>query len=354
MNRFRPYGIIALLSLCCLFGCDKDKGESSEQAKTPRIKKKSRLLTPKSNTKFVLGESISFELKSDLTIDSVLLDDGVKTTRYDELAFEWLSKDMGTGKQRLRLDVYGEGQKETHYARLTFLSDVAPIKYTYEIVKELNHDPTAYTQGLFFSGDTLFESTGREGQSRLIKKRLDGKEYKSVNLPSEYFGEGSTEWEDKIIMLTWTGNTGFVFDRSLKQTGTFHYSHEGWGITTYGDTLIVSDGSEVLHLLDPRDFSEIGKLEVYDHKRKVNRLNELEMINGLLYANIYLEEEIVAIDPATGKVVQRIDMSGISSKLNTRDVDVLNGIAYKANSDQLFVTGKLWPKLFEVKFIPTN
>lgn len=354
MNSFKFFGIILVLSLGCLVGCDSDKGENSKQDKTPRIKKKSRLLSPKNNSKHVLGQTITFELKSDLQIDSIVLDDGVNQLTYDDLSFNWSSAAMGTGKQRLRVDVYGEGQKETHYARLIFLSDVAPAAYTYEVVNELTHDATAYTQGLFFSGDTLFESTGREGQSRLIKKNLQGTTYKTVNLPSEFFGEGSTAWNDKIIMLTWTSNTGFVFDRALNQTATFHYTHEGWGITTFGDTLIVSDGSEVLHLLDPRDFSEIGKLEVYDTKGKVNHLNELEIINGLLYANIYLEEEIVVIDPKTGKLLKRMDMSGISSRLGTRNIDVLNGIAYKENTDQLFVTGKLWPKLFEVKFIPTN
>ena len=157
------------------------------------------------------------------------------------------------------------------------------------------------------------------------------------------------------MVLTYTSNIGFIYDKNLKQTGTFNYSHQGWGITTYGDTLIVSDGSEVLHFLDPRDLSELGRLEVYNDQGPVKFINELEIIDDILYANIYPTDLIVAIDPKTGKVLKNIDMKGLLSQDELSKLDevneVLNGIAYNRHTRKTYVTGKHWPTLFEVAFI---
>ncbi len=335
-----------------------DGRERSNQANTesPRIVRKTNILSPSPDQIYTVGEPVEFSIASDREIDSVLFDDDKKEIVYDTLSFRWNSSDAKTGRKRFKVIVFFDGKSETHFPRIRLHSDITPETLNYRVVKKYPHDPEAYTQGLFFLDDILFESTGRTGRSSIRKVRLtSGEKIKQVNIDSQYFGEGSTYWEDKVIMLTYRSNVGFVFDRDLNQTGTFRYDHEGWGITTYGDTLIVSDGSEVLHLLDPRDFSEIGKLEVYDHEGPIKSLNELEHIEGLIYANVYTEDIVVVIDPHSGKVLQKIDLSGLLTDQEKRNLDevndVLNGIAYHKASGKIYVTGKNWPSLFEVEFI---
>jgi len=339
--------------LIFIISCNGEKEESSSSNKSPRIRKQSSLLSPKSNQKHTLGEAVKFTLSSDVTIDSVALEYEDESTIYKSSEFEWAASQAKTGIQKMRLTVYMGGTSETHYPRVKFLSDTPPAEYTYEVVNEYNHDRDAYIQGLFFIGDTLVESTGREGVSKLSKLNLKtGQVYQSTNLESQYFGEGSTIWNNNIYYLTWESQTGFVYNRKLERKKVFHYSHEGWGMTTLGDTLVVSDGTEVIHFLDPRDLSEIGRLEVYTDKSKVINLNELEVIDGLIYANVYLDNRIVVIDPKSGKVLRDIDLSYLKRRFNDANAEVLNGIAYKPETGQIFVTGKLWPKLFEVNFIP--
>lgn len=337
----------------CTDGREKSNQSSNE---SPRIPRKTDVISPSPNEIFTIGELITFRISSDKSIDSILFDDDRNEIIYDTLSFNWDSKEAATGKKRFKVTVFFEGKSETHFPRVRLLSDITPEKLSYRVIKKFPHDAEAYTQGLFFLDDVLYESTGRTGRSSIRKVNLNsGTKIKQVNIDSQYFGEGSTHWEDKIIMLTYRSNVGFVFDSELNQTGTFRYDHEGWGITTYGDTLIVSDGTEILHLLDPRDFSEIGRLEVYDQEGPIKSLNELELIEGLIYANVYTKDIIVVIDPKTGKVLKKIDMSGLlteSEKRNLDEVnDVLNGIAYHKPSGKIYVTGKDWPSLFEVEFI---
>lgn len=347
--------ILIIFNLIFIISCGGEKERTSDSDKSPRIKKSSQINSPKINAEYVLGSEVSFDLSSSKSIDSIQLEYEGKTTTYKQSAFSWKADQAKTGFQRIKLTVYMGSESETHYPRVKFMADTAPDLYTYELINTLPHDENAYVQGLFFIGDTLVESTGREGLSKLSKLNLNtGKIYKSVSLSSEHFGEGSTIWNNKIIYLTWTSHIGYVYDRNLTQTDTFNYNHEGWGITTSGDTLFVSDGTEVIHMLDPRDFSEIGKLEVYTNKSKITQLNELEMIDGLLYANVWLENNIVVIDPKSGKVLRRIDMSGLRGRFQSEEAEAFNGIAYKQNTKQIFVTGKLWPKMFEVKFVPKS
>lgn len=345
-----------------MIGCDKGKESEEGKTGTPRIKKSSRLVSPKTNAEYVLGDTIQFSIESEKGIDSIKLEyEGTEVT-YTTPDFEWYSKNAKTGVQKLRVMAFSEGEAETHYPRIKFLSDVVPEQYTYKIIRTFPHDRSAYTQGLFFKEDTLYESTGPyleyngpKVQSRIRKVNINtGETYESTPIEAEYFGEGSTYWQDNIYMLTWTSQIGFIFDENLNKTGTFRYTHEGWGITTKGDTLIVSDGTETLHLINPRDFSEFGKLEVYTNQGKVPNLNELEIIDGLLYANVYQEKLIAVIDPNSGKVLREIDMRGLLSDEESKNTDVLNGIAHNPLSEKTYVTGKLWPKLFEVEFIPKN
>jgi glutamine cyclotransferase len=226
--------------------------------------------------------------------------------------------------------------------------------YTYSIVNAYPHNPNAFTEGLVFNNGYLYESTGRYGNSSLRKVDLTTGDVLQVrSLPAEYFGEGITAYDDNIIQLTWQSHTGFVYNEdSFNLLRQFNYPTEGWGITYDGERLIMSDGTSILHFLNPVTFQPTGQIEVRDNGKPVNNLNELEYINGKVYANVWKKDRIAIIEPEDGRVTGWIDLSGL---LQTRGysgrVDVLNGIAYDAQTDRIFVTGKLWPFLFEVKLV---
>jgi glutaminyl-peptide cyclotransferase len=226
----------------------------------------------------------------------------------------------------------------------------------YKIVHTYPQDPNAFTQGLVFVDGHLYESTGRNGHSSL--RMLDlatGWVLKEYDLPEEYFGEGVTDWRDTLIQLTWISGVAFVYDRStFTVRRTLHYSGEGWGLTHDSSALILSDGTPTLRFLDPNSFREIKKINVRDgDNQPVRNLNELEYIHGEIYANIWHENRIARISPSTGRVLGWIDLTGLLQPGEISDPEaVLNGIAYDAKSDRLFVTGKLWPKLFDIKIVP--
>ena len=227
-----------------------------------------------------------------------------------------------------------------------------PLYYTYEVVNVYPHDKDAYTQGLVFENGVLYESTGLYGHSTLRRVELEtGKIMQLHALPNQLFGEGITIFNDKIIQLTWQSNRGFVYDKhSFDLLQEFDYATEGWGITHDGSQLIMSDGTATLYFLNPETFDKIGQIEVYDTGSLIE-FNELEYVQGEVYANIWKEEKIAIINPQTGQVKGWIDLRGIQD-LNSDTNKVLNGIAYDADEDRLFVTGKNWSQLFEVKLIP--
>jgi len=226
---------------------------------------------------------------------------------------------------------------------------------TYQIVHEYPHDPEAFTQGLVYVDGHLYESTGRKGKSSIRMVDLQtGKVLQHYDLPAEYFGEGLTDWGSNLVQLTWTSKTGFVYDRfSLALRRTFRFEGEGWGLTHDNKQLILSDGTPVLRFLDPQSFSEIRRVSISDERgRPVTDVNELEYVHGEIYANIWHRDQIVRISPQTGKILGRIDLTGLMDTNRPTDPDaVLNGIAYDSKDDRLFVTGKFWPKLFEIKII---
>ena len=229
--------------------------------------------------------------------------------------------------------------------------------YGYKVVKTYPHDKESFTQGLVMDKGVLYESTGLNGRSAIKTVDLEtGKVIKSHELADKYFGEGITIVEDKIIQLTWRAKKGFVYDKeTLKLLKTFRYQTQGWGITYDGKYMIMSDGSDVLYFMDPDTFKALGTLEVYGDSGKVGKLNELEYIDGEIYANIWGTEKIARIDPKTGRITAWIDLTGLLSKQDKKDrVDVLNGIAFNSENGNLFVTGKLWPKIFEIELIPRN
>jgi glutamine cyclotransferase len=227
--------------------------------------------------------------------------------------------------------------------------------YTYRVVKTYPHDRAAFTQGLVFEEGLLYEGTGLRGRSTLRLVELDtGEVLKRYSLPAQLFGEGVTVYGDKIFQLTWQSHVGFVYDKdSFELLQDFEYPTEGWGITHDGQRLIMSDGTSTLHFLDPETLEEIGQIEVYDQNGPVTMLNELEYIHGKVYANVWKTDHIVMIDPQTGQVTGLIDLTGLlSAGDRVPPVDVLNGIAFDAASERLFVTGKLWPKIFEIELVP--
>ena len=227
-------------------------------------------------------------------------------------------------------------------------------EYGYEIVHVYPHDPLAYTQGLFYLNGLLYEGTGLNGRSSIRKVRLEtGEVLEKHEIGEEYFGEGIVNWKDRLLEITWRSETGFIYDlASFATRGQFSYPGEGWGLTQDGKRIIMSDGTPELRFWDPETLREVGRVMVTDDGRPVPELNELEWIKGEVYANVYQTDRIARIDPSSGKVVGWINLAGILSAADRdRQVDVLNGIAYDAKGDRLFVTGKLWPKLFEIRLV---
>ncbi len=239
------------------------------------------------------------------------------------------------------------------YPKDTLNSEVIPV-YTYKIINTYPHAVNAFTQGLVYDKGFLFEGTGIYGRSTLRKVNIENGEVLQFKwLPSKYFGEGITIFEDKILQLTWKSNTGFVYDKeSFELIKEFNYTTEGWGITHDGKRLIMSDGTSMLYFLDPKNFKVTFKVEVTDKDGPVNGLNELEYVQGEIFANVWPTWRIVKIDINTGRVTGWINLKGI---LNPEDyiypIDVLNGIAYDKDKDRLFITGKMWPMVFEIKLI---
>jgi glutamine cyclotransferase len=242
---------------------------------------------------------------------------------------------------------------------LVLLSDspiqFEPVQYTYNIVNMYPHDETAFTQGLVFKDGILYEGTGLYGHSTLRSVDLEtGTVTQIHDLPDQFFGEGITIFGDKIIQLTWKSGRGLVYDKSsFELLQEFEYPTEGWGITHNGSMLIMSDGTATLYFLDPETFQTISQIEVYD-KDPVTLLNELEYINGSVYANIWKEDKIAIINPQMGKVTGWIDLTSIRDFVNQEKIDVLNGIAFDKERDRLFVTGKWWSKLFEIELTTTE
>jgi glutamine cyclotransferase len=229
---------------------------------------------------------------------------------------------------------------------------VALPVYGYRVVNVYPHDWQAFTQGLIWCDGFLYEGTGLNSASSLRKVRLEtGRVVQQHSLDRQYFGEGITEWGGRLLQLTWKSNLGFIYDRSsLKVRGTFRYPGEGWGLTHDRDRLIMSDGTAALRFLDPRTLRETGRLNVQSGGTPLTDLNELEFVQGEIYANVFQTDWIARISPQTGAVTGWIDLRGLLPEVDGRiPVDVLNGIAYDAGGNRLFVTGKLWPKLFEIE-----
>jgi glutaminyl-peptide cyclotransferase len=238
---------------------------------------------------------------------------------------------------------------------LAFLAAPAQADTPWKLVKTYPHDPGAFTEGLFFHQGALYESTGLEGRSEIRKVALkDGKVIERLVIPQPYFGEGIVNWKDRLISLTWRHRQGFVWNLSdFSPISRFRYEGEGWGMTQDGRNLIMSDGTAQLRFLDPETLAETRRMTVTFNGRPIDRLNELEYVKGEIWANIWYDDHIARIDPANGKVIDWIDIGPLAKASGaTDDEAVANGIAYDAQGDRLFITGKYWPKLFEIQLQP--
>jgi glutaminyl-peptide cyclotransferase len=238
-----------------------------------------------------------------------------------------------------------------------FSAETKPIAYGYRIIHTYPHDPKAFTQGLIYLDGYLYESTGLQGQSTLRKvDLLTGKVLQRYGLAPDIFGEGLTNWKNTLVQLTWKKQIGFVYDRAtFHLLHTFHYTGEGWGLTQDGVHIIMSDGSSSLRFWDPQTFQEVKRIVVADGGVEVHDLNELEYIHGQIYANVWQTDLIAIISPRNGHVTAWIDLGGLRPASVQGNSDaVLNGIAFDAARNRLFVTGKLWPKLFEIQLVRKN
>lgn len=229
-----------------------------------------------------------------------------------------------------------------------------PQEYTFEVVAQYPHDPTAFTQGFTFYGGSFYEGTGRQGQSSLRQvEPKTGRILRKVDLSPEFFGEGIAIVGNEVIQLTWLSHTGFVYDlKDFRELRTFKYPGEGWGLTTDGRDLFMSDGSAEIRVLDGSTFSEKRRIKVRDQGKPIDQLNEVEFVEGEIFANVWHSDRIARISPRTGEVLGWIDLTGLLGPFYQRQAEaVLNGIAYDRETKRLFVTGKLWPKIFEIRVV---
>ena len=337
--------LLTFLSLSLFYNCTNDY--------------KFSLNVPK-NTTLNSDVTVSLTEENNKEITNVQFYINGKEHKSNGNSITFSTAQLGVGKHAISALVFYPGKTKKINNSVVVLADKAPEVYTYEIVDSYPHDTEAYTQGLEYYNGFLYETTGRKGQSSLRKVDIKtGQVLQKLDLDKQYFGEGMTIFNDKIYWLTWQAKKGFVYDlESFTLQKEFNYGNsvEGWGLTNNGSELIKSDGTNKIWFLDPETLLEKKSIQVYTNKYAVDDLNELELIGNKLYANKYQQNAIVIIDIKTGVIEGIADLNGLkeemekTQKLVPQD-EVLNGIAYDAENDRLFVTGKNWSKLFEIKLI---
>ncbi|WP_300567716.1 glutaminyl-peptide cyclotransferase [Flavobacterium sp.] len=298
---------------------------------------------------------LSLKNKDNKAIDSVVYfnnDKKIGSVKANT-KFDFALTNEKLGYQNLKAVVYFEGQNTEISTRVEVVSSIEPKLLSYTIVNTFPHDPAAFTEGLEFYGDHLYESTGRNGESNF--RKIDyktGKVLQQVDIDKKYFGEGITFINGKLFQLTWQEKTGFIYDANtlkLEKTFSFDKNIEGWGMTNDKEFIYQSDGTEKIWKMNPENQKMIDYINVYTNNDKIKSVNELEWIDGKIYGNIWQKDAIVIVDPKTGAVEAVVDLSGLRSKVTNAEAEVLNGIAYNPNTKTIFVTGKNWNKLFEIK-----
>jgi glutamine cyclotransferase len=349
--KLRILGAALVFLLVACSGEAQRRRTPTAAASTPTL----RLASPQSGTKVKNGERLTVSsLHSYTGYDSVVASlDGRRIARMADTSADVEVETKTLGVKQLKVTAYSEG-KEAAAARvsITVLAPKPPKMYGYAVVNVYPHDEHAYTQGLLMYRDELYEGLGEYGKSAVRKVELrSGKTLQQKELHDRYFGEGICILNGLLYQLTWREQTCLVYNaETLEQQATLPYAGEGWGLTTDGTHLIMSNGSNALNFMSPGNLAVQKRLEVYTDRRAVGQLNELELIDGEVWANVYGSDNIVCIDTASGAVTGVIDMQGLlPDNLTDRHTDVLNGIAYNEKTGQIFVTGKNWKRLFEIK-----
>ncbi len=370
MKKDTAYTLLFLLILASVISCSGSSGNKSGSvtgntaAVTDELpaKRLIEVLSPADNASFICSDKITFSVvqaAGQVKIDSVQLWVGGtrKSTLFELPASVDIDPAGKPGRLALRAVAFSPVSKpQTVSLFISLLSDITPVTYRYKVVKSYPHDRHAYTQGLVYDEGFFYEGTGQQGQSTLRKVEAEtGKVISQVNLDGSLFGEGVALLGDRIYQLTWTTKVGFVYDKkTLGQLNKIYYQTQGWGLTTLDNKLVMSDGTNIIWFLDA-DFNVLSSMEVWDNKGIVDNLNELEMIDGELWANIWQTDHIARIDPLTGKVLGYVELANILPREDrSQETDVLNGIAWDAANKRLFVTGKYWPRLFEITVAATG
>ncbi len=351
------------------YGCSDTKkpeteGQSSIRSAQPveRAPQSGRITGPDDGEIFTVGDQVNILVSLDEDAPEVL---SVKmTVSGEEVNFSgdvpgnlvWNSEGHAVGRRVVRVIVdFADQRTDTYTVEVVFRSDIVPDRYGYRVINSHPHDIRAFTQGLVYHEGYLYESTGQYGQSTLRKVVPEtGEILRSVSLDRDLFGEGLCVHDGKLYQLTWKSRVGFIYDiESFRLLRRIYYQSEGWGLTSDGTNLLKSDGSHYIYVLEPMHFAEIDRFEVFDHNGRMEGLNEMEYIDGTIYANVFGTDEIVMIDHLTGRVTGVIDLTGLlDRRYHHPALDVLNGIAYDSENDRLFVTGKNWPRLFEIELVP--
>jgi glutamine cyclotransferase len=329
----------------------------SEEAAAARLIK---MVSPEENTGFKLKEPIKVILAvedNNKLPDSVLVTfDGKSVKTLKSIPWEYTIPPfftIATGRKSLKVTAYKAGKPQNPITRFMIIySDVVPKRYGYKVVRTYPHNRDAFTQGLVYDNGVFFEGTGQESGSSLREVEPEtGKVIRQHNLDGSLFGEGIALYGNRIFQVTWKNKVGFVYEKStFNLINKIYYPTEGWGMTTIDNRIVMGDGSNIIYFFEPESFTVISRIEVYDNKSKVDSLNELEYINGEIWANIWMSDLIARIDPVSGKVNGYIDLKGILPAADKDpETDVLNGIAFDKAGNRIFVTGKRWPKLFEIK-----
>jgi glutamine cyclotransferase len=319
-----------------------------------------RLISPEENKAFRLKDPIKVAMEvisSDSQPDSVIISfDGKAVASLKAAPWEYIippANALTTGRKSVKVTAYRGKHMQNPVTRFTVIySDIAPKRYGYKVVHSYPHDTEAFTQGLVYDKGVLFEGTGQKTGSSLREVELQsGRVIRQHNLDASLFGEGIALYRDRIYEVTWENKVGFIYDKAtFNVINKIYYASQGWGLTTINDRIVMGDGSNVLAFYEPDMFTIISRIEVYDNEKKVDSLNELEYINGEIWANIWMSDLIARIDPVSGKVLAYIDLKGLLPESDrTPETDVLNGIAYDPDGKRIFVTGKKWPKLFEIR-----
>lgn len=343
-----PCSLLLMLLTGCNGGASKGKSETKAKA-TIAIE----ITSPKHDTTVVHGATLDLNWESLADSCEVFLGDSrVAANAASSAAIA--TADAPLGVQRIRVVAWRNGTSGEASKRITLLADAAPREYGYRVVKAFPHDETAYTQGLLFHNGFLYESTGQRGASTVRKVEINtGKILQEKKLERSEFGEGLALHEGVLYQLTWTSHKCHRYAlETLTPIGELYYSTQGWGLESDGTHIYMTDGTENIYVVNPATFEVVRTIQAYTNEGPQRMLNELEFIDGLLYANVYLTDEIVAIDPSSGAVARRVHLDGLlPQRERTPSAEVLNGIAYDAERKAIYLTGKYWPKLYHVEFV---